>query len=153
MATRRNKRGNPIPLIVEPHPEDYEGYPFITLIQYRKEHTLALIDNATDKVVKAYVLDMCGPANVDEELLIGVAKHWYDNNGLERYPVSFTLSQFGIANEASKIYRTFNIEYITRVIGPLPRFEMKAITSTKRRRRKPVPAGVEIKNKVIKLYD
>jgi len=151
MATSRSKRGNPIPLIVEPHPEDYDGYPFITLIQYRKEHTLTLVDNANDKVVKAYVLDMCGPTNVDEELLISVAKYWYDNNGLYRYPVSFALSQFGIAGEASKIYRTFNIEYITRVIGPLPKFEMKEIKSIKRRRRKPVPAGVEIRNKVIKI--
>ncbi len=151
MVTKRSKRGNPIPLIVEPHPIDYEGYPFITLIEYRKEHTLTLIDNANDKVVKAYVLDMCGPANVDEELLISVAKYWYDNNGLYRYPVSFTLSQFGIATEASKIYRTFNIEYITRVIGPLPRFEMKEVKSVKRRRRKPVPPGVEVRNKVIKI--
>ncbi len=151
MVTKRSKRGNPIPLIVEPHPADYEGYPFITLIEYRKEHTLTLIDNANDKLVKAYVLDMCGPANVDEELLISVAKYWYDNNGLYRYPVSFTLSQFGLAAEASKIYRTFNIEYITRVIGPLPKFEMKEVKSVKRRRRKPVPPGVEVKNKVIKI--
>jgi len=151
MVTKRSKRGNPIPLIVEPHPHDYVGYPFITLIEYRKEHTLTLIDNANDKVVKAYVLDMCGPANVDEELLISVAKYWYDNNGLYRYPVSFTLSQFGLAAEASKIYRTFNIEYITRVIGPLPKFEMKEIKSVKRRRRKPVPPGVEVKNKVINI--
>ncbi len=151
MATKRSKRGNPIPLIVEPHPQDYDGYPFITLIEYRKEHTLTLVDNSNDKIVKCYVLDMCGPANVNEELLISVAKHWYENNGLYRYPVSFTLSQYGLAGEASKIYRTFNIEYITRVIGPLPKFEMKEVKSVKRRRRKPVPPGVEIKNKVIKI--
>ena len=151
MAIKRSKRGNPIPLIVEPHPADYDGYPFITLIEYRKEHTLTLVDNSNDKIVKAYVLDMCGPANVDEELLISVAKHWYDGNGLYRYPVSFTLSKFGLAGEASKIYRSFNIEYITRVIGPLPKFEMKEVKSVKRRRRKPVPNGVEVKNKVIKI--
>jgi len=151
MVTKRSKRGNPIPLIVEPHPEDYDGYPFITLIQYRKEHILTLIDNADAKTIKAYVLDMCGPANVNEELLISVAKIWHEENGLYRYPVSFTLSKYGIAGEASKIYRTFNIEHITRVIGPLPRFEMKEIKSVKRRRRKPVPPGVEIKNKVIKI--
>lgn len=151
MATKRSKRGNPVPLIVEPHPEDYNGYPFITLIQYRKEHILTLVDNSDAKTVKAYVLDMCGPTNVNEELLISVAKEWYEGDGLHRHPVSFTLSRYGIANEASKIYRSFNIEHITRVIGPLPKFEMKEVKSVKRRRRKPVPHGVEVKNKVIKI--
>jgi hypothetical protein len=94
---------------------------------------------------------MCGPANVNEELLISVAKKWYDDNGLYRYPVSFTLSRYGIANEASKIHRTFNIEHVTRVIGPLPKFEMKEVKSVKRRRRKPVPQGVEVKNNVVKI--
>ena len=151
MAIKRSKRGNPIPLIVEPHPDDYDGYPFITMTQYRKEHILTLIDNSDAKIVKAYVLDMCSQAGVNEELLISVAGHWYEQNGLYRYPVSFTLSQYGLAGEASKIYRTFNIEHITRVIGPLPKFEMKEIKSVKRRRRKPVPPGVEVKNKVIKI--
>ena len=151
MAIKRSKRGNPIPLIVEPHPDDYDGYPFITLIQYRKEHILTLIDNSDAKTVKAYVLDMCSQVGVNEELLISVAGHWYEQNGLYRYPVSFTLSQYGLAGEASKIYRTFNIEHITRVIGPLPKFEMKEIKSVKRRRRKPVPPGVEVKNKVIQI--
>ena len=151
MAGTRSKRGNPIPLIVEPHPDDYEGYPFITLLQYRKEHILTLIDNADAKTIKAYVLDMCGPANVNEELLISVAKVWYDQNGLYKYPVSFTLSQYGLSGEASKIYRSFNIEHITRVIGPLPKFEMKEVQSVKRRRKKAVPPGVEVKNKVIKI--
>ena len=151
MATRRNKRGNPIPLIVEPHPADYDGYPFITLIQYRKEHTLTLIDNADDKTIKAFVLDMCGPAQVNEELLIGVAQQWFEENNHYRYPVSFAFSRMGVANEASKIYRTFNIEHVTRVIGPLPKFEMKETSSIKRRRRKPVPPGIEVQNKVIKI--
>ena len=151
MATKRSKRGNPVPLIVEPHPAGYDGYPFITLIQYRKEHTLALVDNVDDKVVKAYALDMCGPAGVDEEMLISVAKHWYDAGGLTKHPVSITLSQFGLSETCQAIYRTFNVEFITRVIGPLPRFEMKAVKSVKRRRRKQLSPGIEVKNKVVSL--
>lgn len=153
MTTRtRSKRGNPHPLIIEPHPVEYEGYPFITLLQYSKKHSLTIIDNADDKTIKAYVLDMCGPAQVNEELLITVAHEWYSAGEHERIPVSIAFSKSGISPEAMKIYRSFNIEFVTRVIGPLPRFEMKKVRSTKRRRRKPIPPGVElIKNKPIQL--
>lgn len=151
MVGKRSKRGNPIPLIIEPHPADYDGYPFITLIQYRKEHSLTLVDNADDKMIRAFVLDMCGPSQVDEELLIGIAADWFEKHKNLIYPISFAFSRMGVSNEASKIYRTFNIEHVTRVIGPLPKFEMKETRSIKRRRRKPVPAGVEVQNKVVKI--
>ena len=148
----RSKRGNPHPLIVEPHPVDYTGYPFITLIQYRKEHTLTIVDNADDKTIKVYVLDLCGPSMVNEELLITVAHEWYAAGDYERQPVSIAFSKAGIAPEAMKIYRTYTIEHVTRVIGPLPKFEMKKVRSVKRRRRKPIPLGVElIKNKPVTL--
>ncbi len=148
----RSKRGNPHPLIVEPHPVDYQGYPFITLIQYRKEHSLTIVDNADDKVIKLYVLDMCGPSQVNEELLVTVAHDWYTSGEYERCPVSIAFSRAGVASEAMKIYRSFNLDFVTRVIGPLPKFEMKKGRSIKRRRRKPIPQGVElIKNKVIDL--
>ena len=140
---KKRTRGNPIPLIVEDHPDDYDGYPFITLIQYRKQHVLTLIDNADDKQIRHFVLDLCGPAKVDEERLIEVAKQWWDSKK-DRYPISFEFSRLGMTGEVSAIYRTYNIEYVTRVIGPLPKFEMSEVTSIKRRKRKAVPAGVEV---------
>ena len=148
----RSKRGNPHPLIVEPHPSDYQGYPFITLIQYRKEHSLTIVDNADDKTIKLYVLDLCGPSQVNEELLITIAHDWYKTGEYEKCPVSIAFSRSGISPEAQKIYRSYNVEFVTRVIGPLPKFEMKKVRSIKRRRRKPIPPGVElIKNKPFTL--
>ncbi len=148
----RSKRGNPYPLIIEPHPEDYHGYPFITLIQYRKEHSLNIVDNADDKTIKVYVLDMCGPSNVNEEILIAAASEWYKSEEYLTVPVSIAFSRVGLAPEAMKIYRSLNVEFVTRVIGPLPKFEMKKVRSVKRRRRKPIPPGVQlITNKPITL--
>lgn len=143
---KRRTRGNPIPLIIEDHPDDYDGYPFITLIQYRKQHFLAIVDNADEKMIRSFVLDLCGPAKVNEEQIIEVATHWWDQNR-ERYPISFEFSRLGITNEVAGIYRTYNIEYVTRVIGPLPKFEMGEVQSVKRRKRKPVPAGVRVVNR------
>lgn len=149
---KKRTRGTSVPLIVENHPEDYDGYPFITLIQYRKQHVLAIVDNADDKTIRSFVLDLCGPAKVDEEHVIEVATHWWDTSR-ERYPISFEFSRLGMTGDVAGIYRTYNIEFVTRVIGPLPRFEMAEVHSIKRRKRKPVPAGIEIHRKVTQLRD
>lgn len=149
MIKKRTSK-NPIPLIVEEHPDDYDGYPFITLVQYDNKHLLTIIDNASEKQIKAYILDLCGPESIDEEQLVAVASHWYDNHR-DRFPISFQFSRLGISDSTGKIYRTFNIEYVTRVIGPLPKFDMTTAPKIRRRRRKAVPPGVEVSRKIIPI--
>lgn len=149
MTIKKRIRGNPLPLIVEQHPEDYEGYPFITLIQYRDQSLLGIVDNTTDKMIKAYILDLCGPAQVNEEQVITIATAW-NKNSKDRYPLSFEFSKLGLAEIVKDIYQSFAVGFVTRVIGPLPRFEMNKITSIKRRRRKVLSSNIVI-NKVMKL--
>lgn len=133
----------PAPLIVEAHPKDYSGFPFITLVQYRKHPMLTIVDNATDDIIRAFVLDLCGPEKVDEELIIRVAAEWYVNSR-PNIPISVEFSRLGIAAATSKIYRTLNVEFVSRVIGPVPRYPMSAVKSVKRRRRKPISPAVEV---------
>jgi len=150
---KKRIRGNPIPLIVEKHPEDYQGYPFITLIQYKDQDLLIIVDNVDEKNIDAYVLDLCGPENIDEEHMINVVSVWWDERR-ERFPVSFEFSRLNETSQVSKIFRTFHIEYVTRVIGPLPHFEMNEASKIRRRKRKPLPPGMEVhhKNKIVKLF-
>ena len=143
MAAKKRSRGNPVPLIREEHPSDYTGYPFITLLQYQQDPILTIVDDADDKRIRAYVLDLCGPQSVDEETLINVAIEWFTVNA-EKYPLSFELARRGLTAEATQVYRSYNIEFITRVIGPLPAFNMSATPSIKRCRRKTVPTGVQV---------
>ena len=140
---KKRTRGTPIPLIVEEHPENYDGYPFITLIQYREQHLLSIVDNTDNKTVNAYVLDLCGPERVNEEKVVEIASIWWKSHR-DRFPISFEFSRLGITQEISRIYRSFNIEYVSRVIGPLPRFEMSEVTSIRRRKRKTIPEGMEV---------
>lgn len=144
--TKVHQKRTSVPLIIEKHPKNYKGYPFITLIQYRKQHVLSIIDNCDDETIKAFVLDLCGPENVNEESIISVATNWYSTNK-EKYPISFEFSKLGMTNQAGKIYRSFNVEFITRVIGPVPKFPMEDIKSIKRRRRKPIPPNVIVIHK------
>jgi hypothetical protein len=134
-----------VPLVVEPYPRDYTGLPFLTLIQFRKQPMLVIVDNVDDRQIRAYVLDLCGPEQVDEEMVILAASEWYSASS-DKYPVSIEFSRRVMTAETSRIYRTFDVEFVSRVIGPAPQFPMgaSAIKSVKRRRRKPVPAGVEI---------
>lgn len=131
------------PLIVEPHPIDYTGFPFITLIQYRKLPMLTIVDNADDSVLRVFVLDLCGPEGIKEEEIIAIASDWYDNNR-SNYPISIEFSRKGIISLTSKIYRALNVEFVSRVIGPVPKYPMTEVKSIKRRRRKTLPIGVEI---------
>ncbi len=150
MAANKRTRGNTIPLIREDHPEDYVGYPFVTLIQYRKDNILTIIDNSDDKEIGAFVLDLCAQNQVNEERIIEIAVNWYEE-GHERFPISFEFSRLGVSAMTGKIFRNYNIEFITRVIGPLPRFDMNTPPAIKRRRRKAVPPGMEIVKKVLDL--
>ena len=131
------------PLILEPHPSDYKGFPFITLIQYRKAPMLVIVDNTDGDTIKAFVLDLCGPERVNEELVILAASEWYENNR-SKFPVSIEFSRRGITCLTSKIYRSLNIEFVSRVIGPAPMYPMANVKSIKRRRRKSIPATVEV---------
>lgn len=149
MAGRTSNKTK-LPLIVEPHPETYTGYPFITLIQYKHQHLISIIDNADEKTIKAYVLDLCGPENVDEESIITAAGEWYETN-YTKFPISIEFSKLRMTAETSKILRTFSVDSVTRVIGPIPRFLMDTTSKIKRRKRRELPADIEIHKNVISL--
>ena len=133
----------PAPLIIEQHPKDYTGFPFITLIQYHKTPLLCIADNADANVIRTFVLDMCGPAGISEEMVVMAAQEWHDDHS-KQYPVSVHFARMGISSETSKIYRSINVEFVSRAIGPVPVFPMTTVKSVKRRRRKPLSPSIEI---------
>lgn len=138
-----NTKKTTAPLIVEPHPKDYKGYPFITLIQYRKQHFLTIIDNVDGESIKAYVLDLCGPENVNEDKIIQIAHSWFAESSA-KHPISVEFSKRGVTGETGKILKTYSLEFISRVIGPVYQFPISTVKSVKRRKRRPIPQGVEI---------
>lgn len=150
MSVKKKTKTTAAPLIIEDHPESYSGYPFITLIQYRRNHVLAIVDNSDQHNIKSYVLDLCGPEQVDEQKIIEIAAIWYKNHRND-HPLSVEFSRRGITGEVGKIYRSFNIEFVTRVIGPLPKFEMTETVKIKRRKRKSIPRGVEVIKRTVDL--
>ena len=126
------------PLYAEAHPEGYDGCPFITMIQYNKRTLLTIVDNIDDTNIRAYVIDLCGPQGVDIEGVLTVAEYWYNNNR-DKHPVSIEFSRNDLTEITSLIYRSFNLEYVSRLVGPLTVFDMKPTKATRRRKRKDIP--------------
>jgi hypothetical protein len=130
------------PLIVEKHPENYKGYEFITLIHYGDKKYLNIVDNVNKKHISTYVLDLCVVNNVDEQKVIDIAYEWYINEN-KQYPISIEFSKLGMSEEMNKIMKLFSIEFITRVIGPLPQYEMNDTIKIRKRKRKKIPSNME----------
>jgi hypothetical protein len=137
------------PLVVEPHPADYHGYEFLTLIRFNDESSLNIVDNVSKKYIHTYVIDLCGPEGFDEETLIDVANEWYHSNG-DQYPISVEFSRRNMIEQASSILRAYPLDYVTRVIGPLPYFDMSGPIKVRKRKRKEISPGVEIVRKRLK---
>jgi hypothetical protein len=134
-------------MIIETHPPQYNGYPFISLIQFNEHHLLAIIDNCDKKSVKAFVLDCCEAERVKEINIINVALEWY-GDGNPNYPLSIQFSRNGLISESSKIYRSYSIDSISRVIGPVFTFEMDQTYKVKRKRKISVDNVIEIQSAV-----
>ena len=130
-----------IPLIIEEHPDKYDGYKFITLINYNDRNYLSIVDNVTKKHIVSYVLDLCTVNNVDEGRVIDVAIQWYDNFR-NSHPISVEFAKLGIGKEMSCLIKMFSFDYVTRVIGPLPKYNMGGPSKIRKRKRKPVPKNM-----------
>lgn len=137
-----------VPLVVETHPAQYKGFPFITYIQFHNSDVLAIIDNVHNKQLQCYVLDLCQPEAVDESDFIELVAGWYNLHS-HRVPLSVYMNQMNVENGSSKIYRTYNIEYITRIVGPLFTYPIHEVIVTRRKKRKsPTPLP---KSKVVSI--
>jgi len=136
------------PLIVEEHPKNYDGYEFITLIKYNDQNFLTIVDNVNNNQIVAYVLDYCQHAKIDEEKIINIANHWYENHRNE-YPISIEFFKKGVADDMSKLIRRFTTDYVVRVIGPIYNFNMKGPVKIRRRKKKSIPAAMDFLDSTI----
>lgn len=125
-----------VPLIIEPHPQNYDGYKFLTLIRYNDENTINIVDNIINKNIYTYVLDLCGPENVNEEHFIEVVADWYLSERFKKYPLSIELSKLNLSSEYNKILKIFPIDFVTRIIGPVHEYPMSGMRNCRRRKKK-----------------
>ena len=121
-------------------------------MEFRRENYLVIIDNITDEVIGAYVLDVAQQEGLDLKQLISVITTWFYRASY-KYPLSFEFSRLGMACHTNRIYKNFELAHVTRLIGNDFKFDLMAPPKIKRRRVSMIPAGVEVKLKRSVLVD
>lgn len=130
-------------LISEDYPSEYSGYLFLSLVQYNKEKFLTVIDNADDNNINCFILELCGPESIDQALFLNIANDWFNSN-YNNYPLSIEFAKRGLSQYTSRILRTFNIEFVSRVIGPIQKFSMNGAPSVKRKKKRVVEESIKV---------
>lgn len=126
-----------VPIIVERHPEEYDGYEFVSLIQFNDDYVLSVVENIVGNQIICYSLDRCPAEDVDEAEFISVVKQWFYNTDRCK-PLSLFLALDNSSHNFGNILRYYNLDFVSRIIGPVFRFPT-GTTKVKKRKKKTVP--------------
>lgn len=116
------------------------------MLEHRRDRYLVIVDNLDSELITAYVLDYAQQEGVDLITFIKIAEEWLKQSD-GKYPLSFELSRLGLTSVAKRIYKTFDLAYVTRLVGRSFSFDLTTPSRVRRRRASRVPVGVEIRPK------
>lgn len=135
-----------IPNLIVEYASDSGNLFFLSVIEYRRKNYLVIVDNITSEEVGAYVLDYAQQEQLDLKQLMNVITYWF-YRGSSDYPLSFEFSRLGVTPAANRIYKTFELTHVTRLIGCDFRYNFEEAPKIRRRRVSLIPAGTEIRLK------
>ena len=135
-----------IPSLIVEYASDNGNLYFLSVLEYRRENYLVIIDNISSEEIGAYVLDYAQQEKLDLRQLLSLVTYWF-YRGSSRYPLSFEFSRLGITAATNRIYKTFELAHVTRLIGVDFRFDFESPPKVRRRRVNLIPAGTEIRLK------
>lgn len=125
--------------------EDTGEASYVSLIEYKRENYLCVIDTISPDEITAYVLDNAEAENIPIQHFLNVANIWFYGSS-EKHPLSVELAAKGLTDVLSPIYKTFDTSFVSRIVGTT--FEHGAAeTKIKRRRAIPVVEGTPVKLK------
>ncbi len=96
------------PLVLE-ELQDRANMLYLTLLEYKKEKYLTIIDNVQGSVITAFVLDQADAENIDVSWMLGIANIWYYKSS-DKYPLSYEFARLGTKNKVAPIIKTFNLD-------------------------------------------
>lgn len=132
-----------VPNLIVEFASDSGTYFFLSVLEYRKENFLVVVDNVSSDEVGAYVLDFAQQEQLDVKQLMSIITKWF-YGGSHRFPLSFEFSRLGMSEYANRIYKTFELAHVTRLIGYDFKYDFEAPPKVRRRRVSLIPAGTEI---------
>lgn len=135
-----------VPNLIVEFASDSGNLHYLSVLEYRRENYLVVVDNISDEDIGAYVLDFAQQEKLDTKALMGIITYWF-YRGSWQYPLSFEFSRLGISGQTNRIYKTFELPHVTRLIGNDFRFDLTAPPKVRRRRANMIPAGAEVRLK------
>ncbi len=119
---------------------------YLSLVEFKRETYLCVIDNIKPEEITAYVLDYAEQEGIDLKAFLSFTTHWFYARS-EKVPLSVALARAGLTKWAAPMFRTFDSAYVSRIVGQAFAFEGEKKVKVRRRRVMPIAAGVEIKLK------
>ena len=145
---KKNKKAISPSLVIESHPEDYEGVPWATLIQYAGRARLVVVNTLELDFLWAYGIENM---NTQEYEIFYEVMEDYWTRTLYGEPVRARvspdqwISERKLGSIFGKIISAYSVENISRIIGPV-RYPDPSPPKTRVRRRK----RIEINKDLIK---
>jgi hypothetical protein len=118
----------------------------LSLIEYKRENFLVVIDNITPFEIGAYVLDYAAQSNVDIQQFMRIVNIWFYKSS-NNYPISIEVAKLGLTGSLSNMYRSFDVNFVARVLGNPFKFDFSQPKKVKRRRVIPIQEGIPIRLK------
>lgn len=116
---------------------------YLSLIEYKRETYLCIIDEVTDDFIGAFVLDYAEQENIQISSFLSFVTKWFYSSS-DKNSLSTELAKAGLSEHTSSIYKTFDVSYVSRIVGNPLSFKPQAKSKVKRRRVPVVPDYIEI---------
>jgi len=138
VAGKRKKEKGPA-LVIESHPEDYNGVPWATLILYAGKHHLVVVNTLDDNFLWAYSIESMRSELVD--VFCGVMdSYWaadlYDKPLREYVSPDQWITERGMNPLFGRQMSVYNTDNIARLIGPVRAPEILPEKQRVRRRKR-----------------
>lgn len=126
--------------------QDQSNLLFLTLIEYKKQKFLTIIENVIGDEIQAYILDNLSAENINQDWFMHIATKWFYSSS-ERYPLSFEFTKLGQGEVVKKVLKTFSVNATSRIIGKLFIYPTNTKPKVKRRKVSRVTTTPNIKFK------
>lgn len=116
---------------------------YMSLIEYKREEYICVIDNIKSSEIDAYVLDFADQHDIDVQNFLQVVTRWFYAKS-DTHPLSVEIAKHGLTEWAAPIFRTFDSTYVSRIVGHGFAYDAMAKAKVRRRRVVPLPEGIEV---------
>lgn len=124
--------------------QDSSTLHYLSVLEYRRDTFLVVVDNITETEVTAFTLDFAEQEGIKVADFLTICTSWFYKSS-NRYPLSFEIAKLGLTQQLAPLLKVYDTNNVSRIIGVPFQFNITpAKPKIKRRRVVPVQSTVEI---------